>query len=57
MLDIIKNKSEDIISMLENVGYFLVNEQKKHSYKTFKKEDGSLLTELDLASEMLIKTE
>ena len=57
MLDFIKNKSEDIISLLENVGYFLVNEQKKHSYKTFKKEDGSLLTELDLASELLIKAE
>ena len=57
MLDIVKHKTEDIVSMLENIGYYLINEQQKHEYQTYTKPDGSLLTELDLASEMLIKNE
>ena len=57
MISVVKDKSEEIVSFLANVGYFLVNEQQKHQYKTFDKEDGSLLTELDLASELLIKNE
>ena len=57
MIEIVKDKSEEIISFLENTGYFLLNEQEKHQYQTFNKEDGSLLTELDLASEMIIKNE
>ena len=57
MLDIIENKIDDILSLLENVGYFLINEQQKHEYKTYKKKDGSLLTDLDIASEVIIKNE
>lgn len=57
MLEIVKSKIEDIISLLENTGYFLINEQEKHEYKTFTKDDKSLLTELDVASEILIKNE
>ena len=57
MLDIVKHKTEDIVSILENIGYYLINEQQKHEYQTYTKPDGSLLTELDLASEMLIKNE
>ena len=57
MIEIIKHKIEDIISLLENTGYFLINQQEKHEYKTFIKDDKSLLTELDLASEILIKNE
>lgn len=57
MLKIVKDSSENIISLLENTGYFLINEQKKHEYKTYKKKDGSLLTELDIASEAIIKCE
>ena len=57
MLEIIKDKIEDIISILENTGYYLINQQEKHEYKTFAKEDGSMLTELDIASELLIKNE
>ena len=57
MISVVKDKSEEILSFLTNVGYFLVYDQQKHQYKTFDKEDGSLLTELDLASELLIKNE
>ena len=57
MLEVIKDKTEEILSLLENTGYFLINEQVKKEYKTFTKEDGSLLTELDIASEYLIKQE
>ena len=57
MLEAIKDKTTEIISLLENTGYFLKNEQKKHEYKVFKKENGSLLTELDIASDILIKNE
>ena len=57
VLEIVKSKIEDIISLLENTGYFLINEQEKHEYKTFTKDDKSLLTELDVASEILIKNE
>ena len=57
MLEIVKDKTEDIISLLENTGYYLINEQEKKQYQTFKKNDGSLLTELDLASELIIKNE
>ena len=57
MIEIIKNKTEEILSLLENTGYFLINEQSKKEYKTFTKDDGSLLTELDIASEYLIKHE
>lgn len=57
MLEIVKEKTEDIVSLLEHVGYFLINEQKKHEYQVYKKKDGSMLTELDIASETLIKNE
>ena len=57
MLDIVKHRIDDILYLLENTGYYLINEQKKGAYKKFQKEDGSLLTELDLASEYLIKNE
>ena len=57
MINLVKDKSEDIISFLENTGYFLLNEQQKYQYKIFNKKDGSLLTELDLASELIIKNE
>ena len=57
MLEIVSSKIEEIISVLENTGYYLINEQKKRGYKTFQKDDGSLLTELDLASDILIKNE
>ena len=55
MLDIIQNRIEDILSLLENVGYFLINERNKHQYQTYIKDDKSLLTDLDIASDLLIK--
>ena len=55
MLDIIQNRIEDILSLLENVGYFLINERNKHQYQTYLKDDKSLLTDLDIASDLLIK--
>jgi len=57
VLEIVKHKTEDIISLLENLGYYLINEQKKHEYAVYKKADGSILTELDIASEYIIKSE
>jgi len=57
MIETVKNNSENIISFLEKIGFFLIKEQEKHEYKTFKKKDGSILTELDITSETLIKRE
>ena len=37
MLEIVKDKTEDIISLLENTGYYLINEQEKKQYQTLKK--------------------
>ena len=55
MIDIIQDRIEDILSLLENVGYFLINERNKHQYQTYLKDDKSLLTDLDIASDLLIK--
>ena len=55
MIDIIQDRIEDILSLLENVGYFLINERNKHQYQTYIKDDKSLLTDLDIASDLLIK--
>ncbi len=55
MIEAIKEKINDIVLLLENTGYFLLDECKKKQYKTFTKEDGTLLTELDIASEIIIK--
>ncbi len=57
MLEMVKNRTTEIVSLLEHTGYYLIDEQKKHEYKVFKKEDGSLLTELDIASDFMIKNE
>lgn len=57
MIDTVKDKTDEIISLLENTGYFLINQREKKDYNVFTKADGSLLTELDLASDMLIKNE
>ena len=55
MIDVIQDRIEDILSLLENVGYFLINERNKHQYQTYLKDDKSLLTDLDIASDLLIK--
>ena len=57
LLDAIKNNVDDIISLLEYVGNFIVNEQKKGNYNVITKPDKSLLTDLDVMSEKLIKDE
>ena len=57
MIEIVKDKIDEIISLLENTGYFLINQRERKDYNVFTKADGSLLTELDLASDMLIKNE
>ena len=56
MLDVVRDKTEDIISILENTGYYLINQHEKGGYQKFQKDDGSLLTELDIASDYLIKS-
>ena len=55
MIEILQHRTEDILSLLDNVGYFLINERNKHQYKTYIKDDNSLVTDLDIASELLIK--
>lgn len=55
MINIVKDRIEDILSLLENVGYFLINERNKHQYQTYLKDDKSLLTDLDIASDLLIQ--
>ena len=42
MVNIIKDRIEDILSLLENVGYFLINERNKHQYQTYLKDDKNM---------------
>ena len=55
MVGIVREKTDEIVSLLENTGYYLINEQCKRAYEVYKKDDGSMLTTLDLASDLIIK--
>lgn len=55
MVDVVREKTDEIVSLLENTGYYLINEQCKRAYEVYKKDDGSMLTTLDLASDLIIK--
>ena len=55
MVGVVREKTDEIVSLLENTGYYLINEQCKHAYEVYKKDDGSMLTTLDLASDLIIK--
>ena len=57
LIEIVRNNFENIVSLLEYVGNFIVNEQKKGNYNVITKPDKSLLTDLDIMSEKLIKDE
>ena len=56
-MNIVRDNFEDIVSLLEYVGNFIVNEQRKGNYNVITKPDKSLLTDLDIMSEKLIKDE
>ena len=42
MIKVITERAEDIMSLLDNVGYFLINERNKHQYQTYLKDDKNM---------------
>lgn len=54
MLNIVENNIEAIINLIVKAGKFVLNEQKTGNYQKYIKDDGSLVTELDYASNIII---